>query len=563
MTHEEVDLIVVGSGAAGLAAAITARVNGLNVLVCEKTDMIGGASARSGGWLWIPGNPRMREEEACKDIEAARTYIQHHAQEHFDRVRVDSFLRHGREMVNFIEGHTPLSFTTVPDFPDYHPDSPGAAKAGRSIMAPPYDARRIQSRRFKIRPPLDVTTFFGMMIPVTEASLFQSAGRSLRAASHVIRRIIRRGCDQLGYGTTMSLANGNALIAALLETADRLQIPILTNANVVELSRTNRRVTGVCINTAGTLKHVSSKRGVVLATGGFPHDQERRESLTAQPLHDPSTWLAMPPENSGDGLRLAESVGAEISGNVSQPIAMGPVTPFAAPIGNSPAFPHLGARQKPGLIAITQGGERFTNEADSYHDFCKGLIAATRGAAPIAYLICDTRFLRRYGLGFSKPFPIPPSAHLKSGYLKRGRTLAELANKIGVEERKLNSTISDYNLFAEHGEDPKFGRGTNKYHLVQGDPENGPNPCVAPISKPPFYAVKVVAGCVGTFAGVRTDEHARALDSDGEPVEGLYVAGNDMLSVLGGDYIGGGTTLGPAMTFGYIAALHAAAQKCI
>jgi succinate dehydrogenase/fumarate reductase flavoprotein subunit len=271
-------------------------------------------------------------------------------------------------------------------------------------------------------------------------------------------------------------------------------------------------------------------------------------------------WSAGARGNTGDGLRLGESVGGRVAEDLAQAAALAPVSLVPRADGSVGHFPHLIERAKPGLIAVRCNGRRFVNEADSYHDFMRGLLAATPAGAPVeAWLVGDARFIGRFGLGAVKPAPMPKGRFLASGYLKRGGTLAELAAACGIDAACLAATVARYNAQARAGRDDDFAKGETAYNRVQGEPQAGlANACMAPIERGPFYAVKVVAGSLGTFAGLRVDAKARVLDRQGMPIEGLYAAGNDMASLMGGHYPSGGITLGPAMTFAYIAAHDAA-----
>jgi succinate dehydrogenase/fumarate reductase flavoprotein subunit len=304
---------------------------------------------------------------------------------------------------------------------------------------------------------------------------------------------------------------------------------------------------------------VRARRGVVLAAGGFPHDLARRRALFRHAPSGAEHWSPAPPGNTGDGLRLGEAVGAAVEDRYPNAAAWVPVSLVPLPDGTFGTFPHFVDRSKPGVIAVTRNGKRFVNEADSYHDFVQAMVRATEGEEHAAWFICDHTAQRRYGLGYAKPFPLPLQPYLGSGYLKRGRTLEALAAQAGIDAAGLARTVAEYNGPAASGEDPAFGRGSTAYNRSLGDPAVQPNPCVAPLAKAPFYAVKVVPGDLGTFAGLRGDRHARVLDAEGRPIPGLYAAGNDLASIMGGNYPGGGITLGPAMTFGYIAAQHMAA----
>jgi succinate dehydrogenase/fumarate reductase flavoprotein subunit len=305
---------------------------------------------------------------------------------------------------------------------------------------------------------------------------------------------------------------------------------------------------------------IRARRGVVLACGGFPHDPARRRALFPHAPTGAEHWSAAPSGNTGDGLRLGESAGGVVDTSLPAAGAWAPVSRVPRRDGSAGHFAHLIERGKPGVIAVTRAGKRFVNEADSYYDFMAALFAVIPPGEPVeAWLVCDRRFIRRYGLGHAKPAPLPLWPALRSGYLKRGRSLPELARACGIDAAAIQATIDEYNAAArDGGRDPAFGRGDTPYNRVQGEPGLEPNPCVAPIERGPYYAVKVVPGSLGTFAGLRTDASARVLDRDGRPIPGLYACGNDMNSVMGGRYPSGGITLGPALTFAYIAAHHAA-----
>jgi succinate dehydrogenase/fumarate reductase flavoprotein subunit len=299
---------------------------------------------------------------------------------------------------------------------------------------------------------------------------------------------------------------------------------------------------------------VKVRRGVVLAAGGFPHDVERRKQLFPHAPTGREHFTPSPEANTGDGLRLAESVGGRVDGTIPHAAAWVPTSVTTRKDGARGVMPHFIDRAKPGVIAVTRKGKRFTNEGNSYHDFVQDMVKACSGDKEIfSWLLCDHRTLRQYGLGCVAPFPLPIGRHLKSGYLKRGRTLAELANAIGVDGAALQATVDEFNRHARNGEDPAFGKGSKAYNRYQGDALNQPNPCVAPIENGPFYALKLVIGDIGTFAGLVTDARTRVLDASGQSIRGLYAVGNDAASIMGGNYPGAGITLGPALTFGYVA----------
>lgn len=559
-TQAEYDVIVAGSGAGALAAAVTAAKQGLSVLVVEKEPLFGGTTARSGGVLWIPDNPKSREIGIADSLDDARTYMKHEAGNFFDADRVDAFLRTGPEMVAFFERETAVRFVAVPGFSDYHPNAPGARAGGRSIVAEPFDAGQLGAEVARLRPPLREITFVGMMFNASqEVAHFFNCTRSLTSAAYVAKRLLQHAREMAVHGRAQRLTNGNALVARLARSAFDAGVTLWTSAPATRLLVEDGVVRGIEVRRDGQATMLRARLGVVLGTGGFPQDAELRRRMFPHAPTGREHVSPAPPGNTGDGWRMAEAAGALTEANLPNAAAWIPVSLVPRGKGEPGTFPHLIDRYKPGIIAVTRDGRRFVNEADSYHDFGQALHAATRGQdETTAWLVCDHRALRRYGLGYVKPFPLPVLPHLRSGYLLRGRTPEELARKAGIAPAALAATIAEFNRHAAHGEDPAFGKGSTAYNRYLGDAAHTPNPCVAPLDQGPFYAVKVVLGDLGTFAGIRTDAKARVLAQDGQPIEGLYAVGNDALSVMGGSYPGGGITLGPAMTFGYIAGLHLA-----
>ncbi|THF55350.1 FAD-dependent oxidoreductase [Ollibium composti] len=548
------DVLVIGSGAGGLATAVTARYHGLDVLVVEKADVFGGTTARSGGWSWIPCNPLAMREGVSDSLDKARTYLQHETGNHFDAARIDAFLENGPRMVDFFERNTALKFVLGPAFSDYHPDAPGGMPGGRPIVAEPFDGRQLGKDIARLRPPLQEITFLGMMIGSGKELLhFFNVTRSVKSAAYVGVLFTKYLRDLALHGRAMRLTNGNALIGRLAKSAFDLGVPIWTSAPARELVESDGGVVGAVVVRDGEPVRVEARRGVVLASGGFPQDVARRKALFGHAPTGKEHWSPAPETNTGDGLRLGESAGGSLIEGYPNPAAWVPVSLVPRRDGSKGPFPHFIDRGKPGVIAVTRKGTRFTNEANSYHDFVQAMLRATAGEAErCAFLIVDHPTLRRYGLGFVKPFPVPIGPNLRSGYLLRGRTLGELAQKAGIDIASFEATVREYNSHAAAGNDPQFNRGGNAYNRYLGDPDHKPNPCVGPIATGPFYAIKVVPGDLGTFAGLRTNADNQVIDAGGRPIPGLFAAGNDAASIMGGNYPGGGITLGPALTFGYV-----------
>ncbi|MCP3387279.1 FAD-dependent oxidoreductase [Bradyrhizobium sp. CCGB12] len=556
----ECDVLVAGSGASGMSAAITARYRGLDVLIVEKEPRFGGTTARSGGWLWIPGTSLAKAYGITETPEQARTYLRHEAGNNYDAARVDAFLTAGPEAVDFFTTKTALRFDMPLVFPDYHSEAPGGTQGGRSMVARPFDGRELGDHIGTLGMPLPELTVFGMMLGSGKDIVhFMRATKSLTSAIYVAKRLSRHLMDVLRYGRGMTLTNGNALAGRLAKSAQDLKIPMWLSSPVRELTVENGTVTGAIVSREGREVRVRARQGVVLACGGFPHDVERRKKMFPHAPTGNEHFSPGPTGNTGDGLRLAESAGGHVEDRLPNAAAWVPVSQTTRKDGSKGVMPHFIDRAKPGVIAVMRDGRRFANEGNSYHDFVQAMVKAAKPGEEIAaYLVCDHKTLRKYGLGCVPPFPMPTGHHLNTGYLMRGDTLEALAAKAGIDAKAFIETVRQFNATAPLGQDVAFGKGSKAYNRYQGDALHGPNPCVAPIENGPFYAIKMVIGDLGTYAGIVTDENARALDAEDRVIPGLYAAGNDMASIMGGNYPGAGITLGPALTFGYIAGRHLA-----
>ena len=567
------DVLVIGSGAGGFSAAITARKLGLDVLMTEKEAWFGGTTALSGGWLWIPCNPLAQKAGIIDSLDKAREYLLGEMGESQStpnaKERIDAFLAAGPRMVDFFQRETEVRFLLGADYPDYHPQRSGALAGGRAICAEPFEGLQLGKNLSKLRPPVREMTLFGIKVGSgPDFRHFCNATRSLRSALYVAGRVLRHIFDVALHGRDLMMMSGNALVARLAKTAFDLGIPIWLDAPAVELINEDGRVVGARIKQKGQMVNVMARLGVVLAAGGFPHDLERRKKLYAHAPTPSEHYSLASPGNNGDGISMAESVGGYIAPGYSNAASWMPVSRVTYRDGSSGIYPHSFERGKPGVIAVNSAGTRFTNESDSYHDVVRAMIDAktsrTKDSAdqPIAtFLVCDTRFIRRYGLGIAKPFPMPLSYWLRSGYLLSGDSIEILASKMDVDAVALHDTLNAFNSGAAIGNDPLYRRGENAYNRYLGDKDNTPNPCLAPISQAPFYAVKILPGDLGTFMGLATDRNARVMDLQGAPIDGLYAVGTDMASIFGGSYPGPGANLGPAMTFGFLCAEHIARKR--
>ncbi len=556
-----VDLVVIGSGAAGMSAAITAHDLGLSVVVLEKTDRFGGSTALSGGATWIPNNPHQVAAGKAEPPDQALDYLRAEVGNHGRPDLWRAFLTAGPAMVRHMEARTRLRFSMRSLAPDYHPDLPGAALGARVLDPLDFDGRDLGPWLAHLRPPLpEFTLFGGMMVGRGDLPHLFSMTRSARSALHVARIAARHCWDRLRHGRATRLVMGAAMAGRLAASLRDRGIPLRLNTPARALIVEGGRVAGVVAEGPEGALRIATRRGVVLAGGGVSHAPALDATLRPH-RGDCGHWSLSPPGNAGDGAAMAAAIGARIGAGNLEPLFYTPVSLVPQPDGSSRPFPHLFLdRAKPGVIAVDGRAKRFVNEAASYHDFVRAMLGRGRRAppAPPVWLLTDHRALRRYGLGAVGPFPASPRHYLRSGYLKRGRTVADLAAVTGLPPDALAATLARFNAHAARGEDPDFGKGSSAYDRYLGDGANRPNPCLAPLATPPFYAIRLYPGDIGAAIGIEIDASARVVGADGAPIPGLYACGSEANSIMGGTYPGAGITLGPGLTFGFIAAHQAA-----
>ena len=533
---ETFDVVVLGTGAAALTAAIRASAEGASVGLFEKADTVGGTSAWSGGMVWIPMNPHMAELGIEDSREEVLTYLGSLSHGLIDMDMAAALVDAGPEMVTWLERNTPARFHIVKDFPDYHPEHPGAKPGGgRSLECPlfPFVELGDWQRRVTVGPQLSGN------IMMSETSLGRGAPGGVDPAE-LERRKVR---DERGAG--------QGLIGPLLKGCLDRGIEPRTGMRAVELLRDGRRVTGVRFETADGPVDVAAARGVVMATGGFEWDPELVRAFIRGPL----ARSASVPTNTGDGLKMAMRVGAAL-GNMREGWW---VATIDVPVGGRMAAWQVnGERTRPHCIMVNKRGLRFTNEAANYNALGAAFhvldVTSFSYVNHPAWMVFDRHYLTRYGLaGFKGERPAPD-------WMTEAPSIAELAAAIDVPAAVLEETVGRWNQQSVRGEDTDFGRGNSVHDRWWGDPALGPGPraTLGPLDTPPFYAVQVYAGVLGTKGGPRTDGNGQVLDVDGAPIPGLYAAGNVMASVMGMTYGGGGGTLAPAMVFGYLAGRHAA-----
>ena len=558
------DVLVVGTGASGLTAAVVARKAGLDVLLIEKDELFGGTTAYSGGMIWIPGNRHSLAANAktgkTDSIDLARQYILDEGRGCTDPDRVDAYLKHGPEMVDYLERETEVKFYSM-DYPDYVSEHP-ASRTQRGLCTENYKTSEMGRHLKLLRNQLPQTLFLGLAIGSSvEMKEFMRAGRSLKSLGFVALKLVAHARDMLLYGRSEQMVRGRALVGRLARTVFDLGIPMWLSSPMKELVVDGGRVCGALVHTPDGMVRVNAGRAVILACGGYGRDAVRRATTyppVAAGSHHPTP---VPLGNTGDGVRLAEQAGGKFVANVAQVSPWMPVSQIPGVEGVEGVWPHLVDRMKPGFIAVSRQGRRFANESGSYHHFVPGMIRASEEEGETqaaAWLVADHRAVKHWGMGFVRPFPVPKGRYLRNGYLLQGQTLAELAQKAGIDPAGLQATVTTFNEDAVKGVDRLFNRGSRTYDSYQGDEDIRPNSCLAPLTQGPFYAVRLHVGEIGTFAGIQVDVHARVINTNGQPVSGLYAVGNDQVSVFGGAYPGPGSTLGPAMTFAYLAAKHAA-----
>ena len=543
------DFVVVGSGAAGMTAALTAALRGLRAVVLEKTEYFGGSTARSGGGVWIPGNAVLRRSGVTDTAEQASRYLAYVAGEETPAALRAAFLEYGPAMLDLVLAHTPLDFTWVPNYADYYPEAPGGRTGGRSVEPKLLDASVLGAEVAGLRPPY-LPAPAG--ITVTQAnyrwmSLGTSHPRALTTTARVTGRMI---VSKLRHRQLLSM--GQALAAGLRAGLAGAGVPVWLRAPMTGLEINGGRVTGVHALRDGQPLTIRAARGVLLAAGGFERSAEMRSHHQRAPIG--TEWTVGSPGNTGDGIEAGAAAGGVLT--LMDDAWWGP----SIPLPGGPVF-CLAERSLPGSIFVNAAGERFMNEAAPYVDAVHEMYARHTDDNPHipCWMVTDQRYRNRYVFTGVPPRRPLPRRWYASGAVFRASSLAELARQIGVSADGLTKTVEEFNEFATAGKDADFGRGDSAYDRYYGDPNCKPNPNLAALAEPPFYAIKIVPGDLGTKGGLRTDERARVVREDGSVIPGLYAAGNTSALVMGRSYAGPGATIGPAMTFGYLAALDAAA----
>ncbi|WP_336630873.1 MULTISPECIES: FAD-dependent oxidoreductase [unclassified Microbacterium] len=556
----ETDLLVLGTGAAGLSAAVTAAARGLDVLVLEKTEYLGGTTAYSAGTCWVPGHRHQRALGLVDERENASRYLDGVVGDKAPREIREAYLEHGPAMIDWFHD-LGVRFWHSATVVDYHPEVEGAG-VGRALEPETFDGRRLGASDFRrVRPPVPEFALFGGTLMVRRAEvnrLLELFRWSPRAALTALRLGVRWTFDRVGHPRGTRLAMGNALVANLFHTLTAHGGRVLFGSTAKELVVEGGAVVGAVVASEGRELRIRTRRGVVLAGGGFAASPAwRRDHLPT-----PTPQFTRAAEGAtGDTIRLGLTAGGALGPDHGDNGFWFPSSIGRRRDGSQVVFPHIWDRAKPGIVAVGASGRRFVDESVSYHRFVRAMYAALpRGEATPAWLIIDSRALREYGLGMVRPHTAAPflRAHVADGYLHRADTIEELAEQIGVDVAGLAETVRRNNRFAVTGVDEDFGKGTSPFGHQYGDPRHAPNVNLGAIETAPFYAMAVVPTPLGTARGLRIDTRARVLDAEGEPVAGLYAAGNDADSPMASEYPGAGGQVGAGMVFGYLAANDAA-----
>jgi succinate dehydrogenase/fumarate reductase flavoprotein subunit len=516
------------------------------VLVVEKAPVFGGTTALSSGGAWIPNNPYMASVGQHDTPTEAYTYLRATLGTAYDDALAKAFVETGPEMLHYLNANTEVRFYPVL-LPDYQPHAPGA-KAARTIIATEYDGRKLGRLIRYIRNPLPGFVAFGsLQSDLQHVPKFTSVFSSWEGFCFTAKRLSAFAADYLRYGKGTQMAHGNALIGSLLKTALDSGVDMRRSTAAVRLGKTGTRVTDITVEVDGQILRIIVRRGVVLASGGFGANAAMRAKFIPQSdVH----LSAQPTTNVGDGIRLGESVGGVLAKpNVANGI-WAPCSAHRAPDGSiRSVYPHFGPdRGKPGTIIVDVNGRRFDNEAAPYQQFVNRM---NENAMRKAWFIGHRAALRKYGMGIAMPAPLPYRHLVRDGYLIEAPTIEALAKKIGVPVDNLVQTVGRFNEFAKKGEDPDFARGTNSYDNAQGDFKHQPNPNLGPLTAAPFYAIELRPGDCSTVLGMTTTPDGEVLTGEGDPLPGLFAVGLDMNSMMYGCYPGGGSSIGPALVFGY------------
>ena len=551
------ELVVVGAGGAGMAAALFGAIAGKKVLLVERTEYLGGTTALSAATTWIPNSQHSRTVSPDDSFEKVAGFLDRIVGNHGRREQRLAFLESGPKAVATLEEHSDVHFRPYATHPDYEQQVEGATLRGRALEPLPFDGRELGKALDLIRPPIpEFTILGGMMVDRTDIGHLLGLKNSWASFRHAAKILTRHGVDRLTGKRGTRLVMGNALIGRLLASLMKRDVDIVTHASVTALTKDGGGVTGVVLESKGNKRQITTRLGVVSAAGGFNRHPTRRADMLHQPvsIHSPSA-----PGHTGAMQDLAIGLGARFGEGSADHAFWAPVSIRQRRDGSTAVFPHFVLdRGKPGTVCVNSLGRRFVNESTSYHRFVRAMYDTNASAPCIpTFIIADAEALRKYGLGMVRMGTRNLRPFIDDGYLVEAGNIAELAGKLDVDAGNLTQVVADMNRYAETGVDTEFGRGSTAYHRANGDPNHKPNPNLGPIRTAPFYAVRLVPGDIGAATGLATDEWAQVLGDGDQPIGRLYACGNEMQSIMGGVYPAPGITIGPGITFAWRAVQHA------
>ncbi|MEM8606314.1 MAG: FAD-binding protein [Myxococcota bacterium] len=560
---QTIDLLVMGSGAAGMAGAIRAHDLGLQVVVAEKSEVFGGNTAMSGGVCWVANNPGMAGEGIADSDDEGFTYLKHITRGEVPDERLWLYVRESKRVLAYLQKKTHVRYVPLAKYTDYYPEAPGGRPGGRSMDPVPFDGSLLRDQLMQLRRPHPQSQILGKFgITAREAHAAIGVGfRTMLFMAWQMFLYLLRYRKRKRWGRDTKLCAGNSLVGRLLLSANERDIPLWLHTSVEELVFDGDRVVGAVVNKNGETLRIRARHGVLIAAGGFSRNQAMREKYQQHPIE--TEWTAGAPSNTGDGIRLGEDAGGTLALMDEAwwtPVSLVPKSPFSWVLVVEKSLPH-------GLF-VNQDGRRFTNEAAPYIDVVHGMyddVARSKSDDPRWYHVFDATYRRSSIAGPVGPGKVMPDSQLprryrNGNYLYKADSLAALAEEIQVPADELQATIARFNEFSVKGEDPDYNRGWSSQDRYYGDPQVKPNCALGPVETGPFYAVRIYPGDLGTKGGLQTDHHSRVLNERGRPIAGLFAAGNSTASVMGRTYPGAGGTIGPAMTFGFLAA-EAAAEE--
>lgn len=549
------DVVVIGAGGAGMSAALFAAIDGAKVLLVESTEYVGGTTAYSAGTTWIVNTPEGLSVNKTDTMADAKTFLNAAVGSYAPEAMREAFVNNGYKAVAHIQANSDVKYVVRPTHPDYISDLPGSVMRGRAIEPISFDGRLLGENFKYVRPPIpEFTVLGGMMVDRDDIGHLLKLTKSFKSFVYSTKIILRHGLDRLKYSRGTRLVMGNALIARLLYSLLKKGVSIIVSTKLEDVVVENNQVTSIIVSQGDDRKTIVVNRSVILASGGFNRHPTRRQEMLPGISPD---WCPAAPGHQGAAHDIVLKKGAVYGEGAMSNAFWAPVSIRRRADGSTAAFPHfIMDRGKPGMLTVNQKGERFLNESTSYHLFGIAMQKANQSTPSIpAYLVCDAEAIKKYGMGMVRPGGKGFNSFIEEGYLKEGATIADLATKLNVDPAVLEKTVANFNQYAREGMDPVFNRGTTDYQRFNGDATRGTaNPCLGELKAGPFYAVQLYPGDIGAATGLLTNDKAQILNQDKAVINGLYAVGNDMQSVMGGTYPGPGITIGPGLTFAYIAA---------